>query len=321
MDIYMMKATAIANSNIAFLKYWGKQNEELNLPMNPSISMTLDENLSTKTTVEFSKDFLEDELILNGKKEEYEKLERVKNFLDIIRKKANIFLKAKVFSENSFPTGSGIASSASGFAALAAASTKALGLKLSLKELSELARLGSGSACRSIYSGFVEWQDYYSVQIKDEKHWQEIRDIIVLISDGEKEISSRQGMKLTKETSEKYKERLSKINLIYFKIKRAIINKDFVNLAEAIMKESDNLNECFLDTKPSLKYLNEKSYEIIKFIKQLNSKKIKAAYTFDAGANAHIITLEQYVPEITIELKRKNFNFLISKPGKGVRYL
>ncbi|MEM2131374.1 MAG: diphosphomevalonate decarboxylase [Candidatus Woesearchaeota archaeon] len=316
-----MKATAIANSNIAFLKYWGKQNEELNLPMNSSISMTLDENLATKTSVEFSKDFLEDEFILNGKKEEAEKLERVKNFLNIVRKKANVELKAKVISENSFPTGSGIASSASGFAALAAASTKALGLKLSLKELSEIARLGSGSACRSLYAGFVEWRDYYSVQIKDEKHWPEIRDIIVLVSVGEKEISSRNGMKLTKETSQKYKERLTKINLSYFKIKRAIINKDFVNLAEAIMKESDNLNDCFLDTKPSLNYLNEKSYEIINFIKKANSKFIKAAYTFDAGPNAHIITLDKYVPEITIELKRKKFNFLISKPGLGVRYL
>ncbi|MEM3374335.1 MAG: diphosphomevalonate decarboxylase [Candidatus Woesearchaeota archaeon] len=316
-----MKATAIANSNIAFLKYWGKKDDSLNIPMNPSISMTLDENISTKTFVEFTKELNEDEFYLNNIKQEGEKLDRVKNFLDIVRKKANISLKAKIISENNFPTASGIASSASGFAALAAASTKALNLKITLKELSSLARLGSGSACRSIYGGFVEWQNEYATQIKDEKHWPEIRDIIVLISNDEKKINSRQGMKFTKETSKKYQERLKSINLIYFKIKRAIINKDFINLAEAIMKESDNLNECFLDTIPKLDYLNDKSYEIIKLIKQINSKIIKAAYTFDAGPNAHIITLEKYLPEIEIELKRKNFNYIISKCGKGVRYL
>ncbi len=309
------KATAIACSNIAFLKYWGKRDESLNLPMNPSISMTLDEQVSTKTTVEFSDEYSEDEFYLNGKKETGEKLERVKKFLDIVRE------KAKVISENSFPTGSGIASSASGFAALTAASTRALNLNLSLKELSALARLGSGSACRSIYNGFVEWQDEYAIQIKDKNHWPEIRDLIVLVADNEKKISSREAMQLTVKTSKKYKERLNSINMMYFKIKRAIINKDFVNLCEAIMKESDNLHECMLDTEPKLDYLNEISYEVKNMIKEINKKIVKAAYTFDAGPNAHIITLDKYVDEILIELKRKNLNFIVSKCNGGIRYL
>ncbi len=316
-----MKASAIANSNIAFLKYWGKKDELLNIPMNPSISMTLDENISTKTTVEFSEEYKEDEFILNNEKQEGEKLKRVSNFLDLVRKKSNSNLKAKVISQNTFPTGSGIASSASGFAALAAASAKSLNLSLNEKELSVLARLGSGSACRSIYGGFVEWEGENTIQIKDEKHWPEIRDIVILITSEEKKVSSREGMQQTVRTSSKYKKRIETINMALFKIRRAIINKDFPSLAEAIMKDSDNLHECMEDTTPKLVYLNENSELIKKAIKELNSKIIKAAYTFDAGANAHIITLEKFVPEILIDLKRKNFlSYLVSKNSKGIRY-
>src|SRR3989338_8296198 len=129
-----MKSTAIANSNIAFVKYFGKRDELLKLPMNPSISMTLDENFRTKTTVEFSSEYDCDEFILNGEEEQGDKLFRVSKFLDIVRKKAGKKLFAKIVSINSFQTGAGIASSASGFAALAASSVKAICLETSEKE-------------------------------------------------------------------------------------------------------------------------------------------------------------------------------------------
>ena len=192
----MKKVTAIAPSNIAFTKYWGKKDEILRLPIHGSISMTLS-NLLTSTTVEFSKEFKKDEVIINGEVEEGE-TSRVINHLDRIRKLAGINLFAKVISNNNFPTGTGLASSASGFAALTLAASKAAGLNLSEKELSILARQGSGSACRSIPSGFVEWLDgntsetSYAVQIFPPNYWA-IADVVVILSQGKKEVSSTLG--------------------------------------------------------------------------------------------------------------------------------
>src|SRR3989304_6673895 len=154
----MNKATAIAPSNIAFTKYWGRKDEVLRLPENGSISMCLSDLLTT-TTVEFSENYTKDEVIINGGGLEAGEAERVIKHLDRVRKMANISLKAKVVSNNNFPTGTGLSSSSSGFAALTLAASKAAGLNLSEKELSILARQGSGSACRSIPDGFVEWLD------------------------------------------------------------------------------------------------------------------------------------------------------------------
>ncbi|PKP56739.1 MAG: hypothetical protein CVT89_05655 [Candidatus Altiarchaeales archaeon HGW-Altiarchaeales-2] len=147
------KATAIAHPNIAFVKYWGKKDEDLRIPLNNSISMNLG-NLWTKTTVEFN-DFDDDIVIINKEVAEGTAKERVVKHLDKFRNLASNVLKAKVVSENNFPMSSGIASSASGFAALTMANASALNLNLSEKELSILARLGSGSACRSIPDGFT----------------------------------------------------------------------------------------------------------------------------------------------------------------------
>src|SRR3989344_1854780 len=150
-----MKATAVAPSNIAFIKYWGRKDEVLRLPENGSISLNLS-NLLTMTTVEFSEKYNEDSVIYNGKQEELVGNRAIKH-VERIRQKAKIKLKVKVVTQSNFPPGVGLSSSASGFAALTLAGTKAAGLTLSEKELSILARQGSGSACRSIPDGFVEW--------------------------------------------------------------------------------------------------------------------------------------------------------------------
>ena len=152
-----MKATAKAHTNIALIKYWGKRNDELILPMNNSLSITLDQ-FYTETTVEFSNERSTDIFYLNGEQAGEQERLKVSRFLDNVRKLAGKDLRASVHSKNFVPTAAGFASSASGFAALAAASAKAIGLELDLKQLSQLARIGSGSACRSIYGGFVEWK-------------------------------------------------------------------------------------------------------------------------------------------------------------------
>src|ERR1051326_7534243 len=143
------KATAVASSNIAFIKYWGNRDEKLRLPANPSLSMNL-AGLETTTTVEFVAGLEADEVVIGGKDEAGATLERVSLQLDQIRSKAGITLKARVESKNNFPAGAGLASSASAFAALTVAGTAAAGLALSEKELSVIARLGSGSASRSV---------------------------------------------------------------------------------------------------------------------------------------------------------------------------
>ena len=154
--MFTLTATAIAFSNIALIKYWGNRDDTLRLPSNGSISMNLD-GLETRTCVSFDPLLPADDLTINGMHSSRIALERVSQVLDVVRRKAGINLFAQVESESNFPAGAGIASSASAFAALALAATKAAGLDLAEAELSRLARRGSGSACRSVPGGFVEW--------------------------------------------------------------------------------------------------------------------------------------------------------------------
>jgi diphosphomevalonate decarboxylase len=314
-----MKATFRANSNIAFVKYWGKKDTELNLPMNPSISMTLDESVSTTTTVEFSVAYEKDELVLDGKIADSEKLGKVTRFLDIVREKAGQRFFAKVVSMNTFPMGSGIASSASGFAALAAASSNALGLDLSEKEMSALARRGSGSAARSIHGGFCFWDKEYAAQLHKPDYWPELTDIILIVDNQEKKVSSRQGMQDTVRTSALYKERQRSLPKVISQVKESLKKKDFEMLAGLIMKESDSMHTCMADTQPPLKYLNDASQAIKETIIKLNHPKIVAAYTFDAGPNAHIITLRKNVGMLLGKFDGVASKVIVARCGGPVR--
>ncbi|MCB0292972.1 MAG: diphosphomevalonate decarboxylase, partial [Calditrichaeota bacterium] len=191
-----MKKTALAHANIALVKYWGKRDAALNLPAVGSISMTL-EALSTHTSVDFRDDLPGDMLILNGRPAAVKQEQRVGAFLDLFRREAGITAAAEVVSENNFPTGAGLASSASGFAALALAAGAAAGLPLSPTRLSELARRGSGSAARSIYGGFVEMKagersdgtDAVAVQLQNAAYWP-LAMLILITSEQEKELGS-----------------------------------------------------------------------------------------------------------------------------------
>jgi len=222
---------------------------------------------------------------------------------------------------NSFPTGVGIASSASGFCALAAAASKSIGLELSNKKLSSLARRGSGSATRSIFGGFVKWESEFASQLYDEDYWYELRDIVVIIDSNEKKISSRIGMTQTIKTSKKYQERLKNINETINNVEEALKNKNFEKLMKFIMIDSDSMHECMRDTTPSLNYMNEQSFKIRQKLIDLNKEKLIAGYTFDAGPNAHIITKEEYVDLIINEMEKFSSNIIVSKPGSGIIYI
>ncbi len=298
-----MLATAEATPNIAFVKYWGKRDEKLILPTNPSISATMDFQLRTRTSVLFSKTFSKDEIIVHNKRLAGAELLQATKALDHLRSLGKTRLKARVVSLNCFPTAAGLASSAAGFAALAVAGAAALGLKLSQKELSITARLGSGSASRSVVGGFAEWKagakkdgsDSYAVQLAPPTHWPEFRNVIAIVEAGEKKVKSRAGMAETVATSSLFTQRLRDLPKTLETIRKAVLRRDTSSLFPAMMRESDNMHAVMLDTWPPITYLDDVSKQIISAVLELNGSEPVAGYTFDAGPNAHIFTTERNV--------------------------
>ncbi|MDE1856514.1 MAG: diphosphomevalonate decarboxylase [Candidatus Micrarchaeota archaeon] len=297
--------TAVGTPNKALIMYWGNRNTQLNLPFNSSLSITLGGDLQAKTSVVFSKSFKEDviyfngeRIVLNGKAEG--KMAALKLVLDQMRKMAGTTSKVLVVSKNSFPTGTGMASSAAGAVAFVYAASEALGLSLDTAQKSILARNISGSACRSLDGGFVMWHkgsnpdgsDSYAEQVADHRHWSEIIDMIAIVSEKQKKVSSTEGHKRTSSTSVLFKARVPYADAAVQAIRESILQKDFDSLAEITMQDSNNLQATMLDSWPPIVYLNSTSHEIIEAIHELNEREGRyvAAYTFDAGPNAHIIT-------------------------------
>lgn len=295
-----MKATARAHSNIAFVKYWGRKDEILRLPSNGSISMNLS-NLYTTTTVEFVSSLKEDDIVVNGIKNS-EINERISRHLDRIRKIAHQKLYAKVVSQNSFAASAGMASSASGFAALTVAGLNAIGVTLSEKDTSILARQGSGSACRSIPDGFVEWLDgdtsdeSYAYKLFDPIYW-DICDIVAVISKEKKDISTSVGQQ-SAQTSIFFQTRLQHIAEKIKECKKLIKDKKFDEFGKLIEMEALELHSIMFTSWPSLIYLEPTSLSVIKTVKKLRGEGISAYYTIDAGPNIHVICLKKDVEVI-----------------------
>lgn len=323
-----MKATAKANTNIALIKYWGKRNENLFLPMNSSLSITLDK-FYTITTVEFQKNLHKDQFILNNKPASEKESNKVFTFLDKIRKRAGVNIHAIVTSDNKVPTAAGFASSASGFAALAAASAKALQLNLDERELSILARQGSGSACRSIYGGFVEWQkgeredgeDSFALQLLPENQWK-LSILSVMVNSKKKKVSSREGMKRTVESSPFYSGWLQTVESDLEIAKKAIQARDFQTLGEVIEANALKMHATMLGAKPPILYWESGTLEVIKYIHELRSLGIKAYFTIDAGPNVKVLCLpedEEKVYKKLLKLPSVQ-EVLVCYPGTGIIY-
>ena len=325
-----MKATAIANANIALVKYWGKRNKELILPQNSNISMTLD-GLNTITTVEFNEKYDEDIFILNGKKITGENLKRIINTLDIVREIAGVELKAKVVSKNNFPTESGLASSSAGGAALALAATKALDLNLDSKELSIIARRNSGSATRSILGGFVEWirgekedgSDSYTKQIVPEDYWQEFRMIVTILTSKKKKIKSRAGMAQTVDTCPYYKCWLETINDDLEKVRKGILKKDFTLVGKTAEQNCLKMHALMITTKPAIIYWEPITLNIIHSILNWREEGLECYFTIDAGPHVKIMCMEKDVKEIQKRLSKIKgiLETRTCKPGEGVKLI
>jgi len=301
-----MKATAIAPSNIAFIKYWGRKDEALRLPENGSISMNLSDLLTT-TTVEFSPSYTHDEISINGQIEPQERAEKIVKHLDRVRALANTQNKAKVVSKNNFPRGTGLSSSASGFAALTVAATKAAGLDLSEKELSILARQGSGSACRSIPDGFVQWfdgdtsEDSFAQTIFSPDHW-DIVDFAVILTEEMKDVSTSEGQKSAR-TSPFYELRQKNIQGKIEKIKKAMQEKDFTAFGEITEGEALELHAIMLTSHPSLIYWYPATISIMKAVKKWRKEGLEVYFTMNTGQNIHVLCQKKDADQVEKLLK------------------
>ena len=312
-----MKVTVVAPSNVAFIKYWGKKDEDLKIPANGSISMNLS-NLLTTTTVEFSSDFKEDSVTINNENDLKQSAKVIKH-LDLIRKKANIGLRAKVVSTNNFPDGTGLSSSASGFAALTMAGAKAAGLNLQESELSILARLGSGSACRSIPDGFVEWVGEGAKSLYPPSYWP-IVDIVAIISKEKKDISSTNGQKLAR-TSPFFTTRLNNINEKINRFKKSLETRNFTEFGELVENEALELHAIMLTSTPSLIYWQPETIILMKLVKKWRNEGLEVYFTVNTGQDIHIIVEEKNTKELVKKLKniKEVKKIIVNQPSVGAR--
>lgn len=301
------KATALAHPNIAFIKYWGIKDEANRIPANDSLSMNIG-CLSTRTTVEYDNHLSSDRLILNDQAIKGESLLRVQRFLGRIRGMTGQSLFAHVTSENNFPVGAGIASSASAFAALALAGTAALGFDLTEHELSSLARFGSGSACRSIPGGFVEWRtdpdfsDSYAFSIAPQDHWT-LADCIVILSKAHKPVGSEAGMRKA-DSSPLQKPRIIDSGRRMDLCRNAILNRDFDALAKVTELDSNMMHAVMMTSDPPIFYWHPKSLSIMKIVKDWQEEGLPVTYTLDAGPNVHVICTQEVMGEILHRLRQ-----------------
>lgn len=290
----MPKSTVRAGSNIAFIKYWGVADAALNVPLNNSISMTLAE-AHTTTTVEWvdAGSLAEDEITLDGVRLDERSAQRLVRHLDRLRALAGVSHRARVVSRNNFPMASGIASSASGFAALTVAGCRALGLELNAARLSALARRGSGSASRSLFGGFVEWtrghDDASSVAhpLHEAGHWA-LYDVVAVVSAAEKAISSEGGHRLAA-TSPLLSGRLATLPHALEETRRAIAERDLHRLGPVIEQDALAMHAVMMTSTPSLLYWQPGTLEILHAVHRWRREGLPVYFTIDAGPNIHLI--------------------------------
>jgi diphosphomevalonate decarboxylase len=292
LSVRMWFAKARSHPNIAFIKYWGNQNDALRLPANSSLSMNLG-SLYTETSVLWRDDLAADTLNLNGRETNGQALDRVVRHLDQIRSRLQLSKFAEIHSHNNFPMGTGIASSASAFAALTAAAVKASGADLSERELSTLARLGSGSASRSIPGGFVVWhadsthEGSYAEMIALPEHW-DLVDVVAIVSEEHKRTTSSAGHP-TAATSDLQQARVAGAEARLAACTQAVLERDFSRLAEVVEMDSNLMHAVMMTSRPALFYWKATTLTIMEAVGQWRGEGLEVCYTLDAGPNVHCI--------------------------------
>ncbi|GEN49586.1 diphosphomevalonate decarboxylase [Alkalibacterium pelagium] len=315
-----------AHTNIALIKYWGKENEDLIIPKNNSLSLTLDA-FYTDTSVTFDDALTEDELILDGDKQDARTLSKVQRVLDEVRTLAGLESKARIESINHVPTAAGLASSASGLAALAGAASQAAGLDLSDQELSKLARIGSGSASRSIFGGFAEWikghdhDSSYAVPV-DDAQW-DIGMLFIIVNDAKKDVSSRDGMKRTVETSPFYDGWLNSLDADLSAMKQAVSDRDIEQVGQIAERNALKMHATTLGASPPFTYWTAESMKAMDAVRALRKLGYTAYFTMDAGPNVKIICRQSDLSALKQELSKTfgDEQLIAAKPGPGLHLL
>uniref|UniRef100_A0A0R3RWP2 Diphosphomevalonate decarboxylase n=1 Tax=Elaeophora elaphi TaxID=1147741 RepID=A0A0R3RWP2_9BILA len=329
----IQEVTVVAPINIALVKYWGKRDEDLMLPLNDSISLSIND-VFARTIVRVGPSVKKDSVSINGSDVSFEKHPAFprcfKEVRRLIRKRSNISENAgklekqnyfskklikcsyQIVSETSFPIQAGLASSAAGFAAIA----YGLGqiYQLNISDIVRVARMGSGSACRSILSGLVHWKagnaedgaDCICETVYPENYWPSLRSLILVTSRDTKKVGSSNGMQSTVKTSKLLQARMDIVPEQITKLKNAFRDRNFEEFAEVVMSDSGQLHAICMDTMPSLRYLSDNSWYLMRLIHALNRhcKSLKVAYTFDAGPNCCLFLESVNVPLILAAINK-----------------
>lgn len=322
----LKQATTLAHPNIALAKYWGKREYGHNLPAVPSLSVTL-AGMTTATTVTFDPSLERDSLVLGGQPAGEKATARVAGLLDRVRERSGLAEKARVVSANDFPTASGLASSASAFAALALAASTAAGLQLSLDEISNLARMTSVSAARSVLGGFVElragWpkdEALAAQQVAPPEHWP-LRIVVAVVDEGPKAVSSTEGMLHTVRTSPFYAAWVERAPGVFGRIKRAIADRNFEALGAAAEESALAMHATSIAATPGLIYWTATTLDVLAAVRRLRAVGLGAYATIDAGPHVKVLCAPEDELEVAKEIgavpgvKRT----IVTRPGPGAR--
>lgn len=293
-----MKIAARAHTNIALIKYWGKADAKLRLPLMSSLSMTLDA-FYTETSIEAGE---KNEFYLNGQKQDDQSAKRVFNYLSTLQNKYQVHGNLIVKSTNHVPTAAGLASSSSAFAALAASFVHFYHLDLDHRQLTRLARIGSGSASRSIYGGFVIWQKGHDDQSSYaypliEKPKMDLQLLAVELNAGPKKLSSTHGMK-DAQSSPFFKPWLARNQQELDEMITAIKENDFTKLGSLAELNANEMHAINLTAQPEFTYFEPDTIRAIKLVEEMRQNGIECYYTIDAGPNIKVLTQLKNVKEI-----------------------
>jgi len=321
----MAKVTAAANPNIAFIKYWGRTDPDLNLPANPSLSMNLGA-LVTVTTVEFYPDLAVDAVVIDNEPATAQALARVVTHLDRIRVLSGVGHRARVVSRNGFPAGTGLASSAAAFAALSLAATRAAGLDLEEAALSRLARMASGSACRSVPAGFSLWEGTshetsFARQIAPPEHW-DLRDVVAVVSYEHKAVGSYDGHK-SAPTSPLHAARLAAVPAWLDAVREGIVGCSLETMGPAGEADALAMHAVMMTSEPGLLYWAPATVNVLHAVRAWRAAGLPVYFTMDAGPNVHCLCEASQAPEVERCLRNLEgvLDVLSSGPGGGVRQI
>lgn len=330
----MRTATAVAHPNLALVKYWGQRDAARHLPVNDSISVNLS-GATTTTTVCFDPALEADTFTLNGTVAAAPATARVAAHLERVRTLAGIRTYARVTSHNSFPAGVGIASSASGFAALTLAATHAAGLTLDIYALSALARWGSGSACRSIPAGFAEWragqgEESFAVQLAPPEHWN-LTILTVYFDAHPKAISSLEGHRAAY-SSPFFETRLRTLPETLETVRWALLARDFPALGMAVEREAISLHLIAMSSRPlqqphlsGIYYWQPQTLALIQAVQRWRAAGLAVYFTLDAGPAVHLLCESQdrdtLQEALNPYLHALGGQLILSSPGGGARLI